>query len=339
MKINLFTGYFPDETFGLGRYSLNLYKNLDVKKNIVYIKSKQILLLDIIKYFFIKYPEADMNHLTTETFGFILLRIRGKKIATVFDLHVLRLKSEYGIIKRLFYLLNLIGLKRADHIITASKFMRNILINEFGFKDNKISVIYLGLEKKFILKPKKLKRKKEFQIIYVGSEKHHKKFIEVLETLKILNKNNKKIKFKLIKIGKPQSGLRKFHLQFVKENNLDVQFIDHVEDKNLIELYKSSDIFITMSDSEGFCLPPLEAAGAGLPLVLKDNPVLKEVYSGVAEFVSNPQQAAKKIMQILSNKKKYENLSKKGCEFAKKMDWKKYANKVKQVYIKVLKNE
>ncbi len=333
MKVNLFTGYCPKEMYGLSRYDRNLLDYLDVDKNIVCMKDRFSLPLDIIRYRFMKHPKADINHVTNETFAMVLGGVSGKKIATVFDMGVLVLKDEYGPLQRFFYKFNLNELKKADHVITASKVMRDMLVDKFGFSRENISVIYLGVEPKFIQEPKKFLKKDCYQIVYVGNEKSHKNFMQVLETMKILNKTGK---FRLVKIGRPQSKNRKKHIAFAKQNNINIKFVDYVNDAELIEVYRQSDIFITMSDYEGFCFPPLEAAASGIPIVLKDSPTLKEVYGEVAVFARTPEIAAKNILLLTSDKKKYENSAKMANEFARKMTWEKCAKQVEEVYRKVL---
>ena len=46
-------------------------------------------------------------------------------------------------------------------------------------------------------------------------------------------------------------------------------------------------MFVFLSDYEGFGLTPLEALSAGVPIVVKDTPVAREVYGDAAWYVDH----------------------------------------------------
>ena len=56
----------------------------------------------------------------------------------------------------------------------------------------------------------------------------------------------------------------------------------YVSDDELDELYRSARVFAFLSDYEGFAMTPMEAAAHGVPSVLLDTPVAREVYGDAA---------------------------------------------------------
>jgi glycosyltransferase involved in cell wall biosynthesis len=62
----------------------------------------------------------------------------------------------------------------------------------------------------------------------------------------------------------------------------------YVSDDVLDELYARSSVFVFLSEYEGFGLPPLEAVAAGVPPVVLDTPVAREVYGKAARYVRLP---------------------------------------------------
>ncbi|MEO1923665.1 MAG: glycosyltransferase family 4 protein, partial [Nautiliaceae bacterium] len=56
----------------------------------------------------------------------------------------------------------------------------------------------------------------------------------------------------------------------------NVIIYDKLEFKKLLTLYKTSDMFLLMSEHEGFCVPVLESQKSSLPLVAVDRAAVKE---------------------------------------------------------------
>lgn len=68
------------------------------------------------------------------------------------------------------------------------------------------------------------------------------------------------------------------------------EWLGGADDGRLQEEYLASSAFVSLSAEEGFGLPVVEAAAAGLPLVLSDIPVYREV-AGEAAFFAGPGRA------------------------------------------------
>jgi glycosyltransferase involved in cell wall biosynthesis len=64
-----------------------------------------------------------------------------------------------------------------------------------------------------------------------------------------------------------------------------VRFTSYVADDELATLYSTASVFAFLSEYEGFGLTPLEALSAGVPIVVLDTPVAREVYGGAAHYV------------------------------------------------------
>jgi glycosyltransferase involved in cell wall biosynthesis len=64
-----------------------------------------------------------------------------------------------------------------------------------------------------------------------------------------------------------------------------VQIREYVPENELDALYASASVFVFLSEYEGFGLTPLEALSAGVPIVVLDTPVAREVYGEAAWYV------------------------------------------------------
>lgn len=89
-----------------------------------------------------------------------------------------------------------------------------------------------------------------------------------------------------------------------------VQLRDYVSDTELAEAYGQAGIFAFLSEYEGFGLTPLEAMRAGVPVIVLDTPVAREVYGEGARYVRRGDAAgvAAAIVSLLSPQARTEQL-------------------------------
>jgi glycosyltransferase involved in cell wall biosynthesis len=64
-----------------------------------------------------------------------------------------------------------------------------------------------------------------------------------------------------------------------------VDLRSYVAEPELAEIYARASVFAFLSEYEGFGLTPLEALASGVPIVVADTPVAREVYGPAAEYV------------------------------------------------------
>lgn len=63
------------------------------------------------------------------------------------------------------------------------------------------------------------------------------------------------------------------------------EFLRYLPDGDLARLYARASVFVFLSEYEGFGLTPLEALAAGVPAIVLDTPVAREVYQDAVLFV------------------------------------------------------
>jgi glycosyltransferase involved in cell wall biosynthesis len=78
-----------------------------------------------------------------------------------------------------------------------------------------------------------------------------------------------------------------------------VEFLSYVTDAQLDLLYARASVFVFLSEYEGFGLTPLEALSAGVPIVVLDTAVAREVYGDAAWYVS-PEDAVREAGRAIS---------------------------------------
>lgn len=82
-----------------------------------------------------------------------------------------------------------------------------------------------------------------------------------------------------------------------------VTCLDYVDDRELATLYRRATLFAWLSEYEGFGLTPLEALAAGVPAVVGDIPVAREVYGDAVRYapLGDPDAIAATMVDLLTN--------------------------------------
>ncbi len=136
-------------------------------------------------------------------------------------------------------------------------------------------------------------------ILFVGLILNRRHLPELITAMKQLPED-----YLLVLIGKnrtwPHQDLAAIAQTLGLENR--VRIVEYVSDKVLNDYYQLADLFVYLSEYEGFGIPPLEAMSYDLPVVLSRAPAMSEIFEGAALFVDsiNPAEIAKQIQAALN---------------------------------------
>jgi glycosyltransferase involved in cell wall biosynthesis len=112
-----------------------------------------------------------------------------------------------------------------------------------------------------------------------------------------------------------------------------VSLLGFVPDDELVLRYAAADVFVFLSEYEGFGLPVLEAMVRGLPVVTSTRPSLGELFAGAAALV-NPTDAeavAATLRGLLTDARAREELVARGRERARQFSWARTAERTLEV--------
>ena len=125
-------------------------------------------------------------------------------------------------------------------------------------------------------------------------------------------------------------------VKLIEKYPLNVTFKGKVD--NIIEAFSHYDLYVMSSGYEGFGIAAVEAMSMGLPLLLSDIPVLREVTFSNALFfnLSDPLALTKLINEIADGKHNLNELSDKGIEIAKKYTRQQYIEALFSIYENVI---
>jgi glycosyltransferase involved in cell wall biosynthesis len=167
----------------------------------------------------------------------------------------------------------------ADSTFNASE------MREMGYQDVKVLPIVIDTELMAIAPtPRIMERARDglLNVIFVGRCTPNKKIEDVLRVFAWLQKNITPL-CRLTQIGS-KAGNERYHamlLAMCKEWQLNnVEFTGSVSQADLHAYYKSADVFLCMSEHEGFCIPLIESMLHEVPIVAMADAATPETMDG-----------------------------------------------------------
>lgn len=168
----------------------------------------------------------------------------------------------------------------------------------------------------------------EFDAICVGGLWKHKRVDVLISAWKEVMKDMPDAKLLIVGDG---SEFQKLHALAANIGVLpNVIFEGYVEDAREIHaLLGKSRIFVSPSEMEGYGRAVAEANAAGLPCVLSDIPVFRELYSDTAILVKpgEPALIAEAIHELLSDRAKYEEFAHRTVANSGRLSWEAVAKR------------
>jgi glycosyltransferase involved in cell wall biosynthesis len=109
----------------------------------------------------------------------------------------------------------------------------------------------------------------------------------------------------------------------------------YLPDAALSARYARAQAFVFLSEYEGFGLTPLEALSAGVPIVVLDTPVAREVYGSAALYVERPEPALidAALARLLTDEAERARILAAGRDTLARYSWRTCAARVLEVLI------
>ncbi len=238
------------------------------------------------------------------------------------------------------------AIKKAELVMTVSRYTRKDLIQKLGISAKKIFFNYISVDDSFHQKNSKEKSKnilKKYEInpgyIFAGGGMEKRKNIDgVLRAYKILLEKNKNEQFikvmpKLVIYGEllPNLSLAIDAERLVCELDLEkqVKFLKKVPQADLPALFKNALFFIYPSHYEGFGMPVLESMTQGTPVICAKNSSFPEVGSDSVLYCNSYDinEIARTMGKILKSEKMRKTLSERGFVRSGFFSWDKFVEK------------
>ncbi len=209
-----------------------------------------------------------------------------------------------------------LGLRRLDHVITVSNFLKRILIESYFYRGN-ISIIPNGVDiKRFNPKVDRAIVRKRYNlenaplVLFLGRLVPYKGVRYLLEAVPYVLREVPNVKFMIA--GAPRYEKLNYQRQ-VEQMGLraSVLFAGFIAEEELSNCYAACDIFCFPSLWEGFGLPAIEAMACEKPVVaFRDHGVQEIVEDGKTGSLAEPRNV-KELAEAIINLLQDENLRRK----------------------------
>jgi glycosyltransferase involved in cell wall biosynthesis len=180
-----------------------------------------------------------------------------------------------------------LGARRARRLITMSRFSAGEIAAWLRVPPDRIATIPLAVDHRLGAKAHVVPGpgRREPLVLYVGSifnRRHVPALIRAFGRVAAAQPDAR-----LVIIGENLTHPHEPIEQSIAESGCEtsITWTPYVSEQRLAVLYSQASIFVFLSTYEGFGLTPLEALSAGLPIVVADTPIAREVYGDAAAFV------------------------------------------------------
>ena len=225
---------------------------------------------------------------------------------------------------------------KCDHIITGSYFTKNEIISRTNMSEEKISVIYHGIDHTLFYPSKEHTKERQKYILAVGSIEPRKNLKNLLYAYAQYD-DAFKDEYHLYLVGdKGWENSDIWHL--IEALGSWVHYTGYISDSQLVNIYRNASLFVYPSLYEGFGIPPLEAMACGTAVIVSNTSSLPEICGDAAYYIDplNIASIADGIQHILNNDLLREELIQKGLQHAQSFTWDKSAKEHSSVFEKVL---
>lgn len=290
-----------------------------------------------------RHDPGHIHHITNQDLAFLLTEIDlPHSIVTCYDL----IPWVFYKNRSRYWQKNIEGLRKAEKIITISEFSKREMIKHVGIPQDRIDVIYCGVDTNVFYPERDRTPLSKFGIgphekvlLYVGSEEPRKNLKVLLEAVAILREKITDIV--LLKAGSPgMGGDRRATIRMMRKLRVEdrVFFTGDVTERMLAKLYNAADIFVFPSLYEGFGLPVIEAMACGCPVVASGTTSIPEIVEDAAILVdpSSPKEIAESVFEILSREEKRREMIERGLVRISRFDWNEATAKTLEVYENVI---
>ena len=185
--------------------------------------------------------------------------------------------------------------RAAARVVTISEFSKREIMAYLGIDASKIAVVYPGVKSFGAGGPLTVSTGRPFTgrqtILFVGSLFNRRHVPELIEGFARLARTHPDLRLEIVGDNRTSPHIDVQSLVHATNVGERIHLRSYIPDEELRALYAESAAFVFLSEYEGFGLTPLEALAAGVPVLLLDTPVAREVCGAAATYLKRPEPA------------------------------------------------
>jgi glycosyltransferase involved in cell wall biosynthesis len=219
-------------------------------------------------------------------------------------------------------------------IFACSEYTKKEILKKYH--SDKIHVVPLAADEKFndIKDEGKIRATKEKYglkgkyLFYVGTIFNRRHVLEAIKAFKSIHEKYSDCQFLI-------SG-RNMTRPFQNIDNKIAKIVDYINEQDLLYLYQGAELFVYLSEYEGFGLPPLEAMACGTPVLTTKKTSLAEVLGNYPIWVDDPknvEEIKEKMMKVLDDEHLKIEMINRGLERANQFSWRKTAEETLRILL------
>ena len=229
--------------------------------------------------------------------------------------------------------------RRAARVLTLSDFSKREAVRHLGLDQSRVDVIYLGTTTLRATAPSQLRTvghdRREPLVLFVGSLFNRRHVPELIEGFAQLSARHDTARLEIVGDNRTTPAIDVDDL-IARSGVADrIRARQYVSDAELSALYARASAFAFLSEYEGFGLTPLEAMAAGIPVVVLDTDVSREIYGPAAEYVAQPEPGliAAALERLLADGEERSRLIEAGAAQVGRYSWDECARRTLQVLL------
>ena len=183
---------------------------------------------------------------------------------------------------------------RARRVLTVSDFSKREIVRCFGTDPSKIDVVYSGATPLGDGTPDASPEDgsaRPATVLFVGSIFARRHVPELIEGFGRLARRQAGVTLEIVGDNRSRPRVDLDAIVRAQQQDGRVRIRHYVTDAELAALYRGAAVFAFLSEYEGFGLTPLDALAAGVPIVVLDTEVAREIYGPAAVYVAAPEPA------------------------------------------------
>jgi glycosyltransferase involved in cell wall biosynthesis len=210
--------------------------------------------------------------------------------------------------------------RRAAAVVTVSQFSAGEVVRWMGIPRDRVIVAPNGAPR--ASGPGAAPGGREPMVLYVGSLFTRRRLPDLIGAFALVAAADRDARLVLVGDNRtsPRIDPRAMAAGLGVADRVDWR--EYVDDAELDRLYDRARAFVFLSDYEGFAMTPLEAIAHGVPPVLLDTPVAREIYDDAALYVRpDPPAVADAILTLLGDAAVRARLAAAGARALARYSW------------------